>query len=78
MLLNMRHSNDMAKKTMCHEMVHIKQMAFGQLKTVEILMNNEILTMDLWNGKLTDGDYETLPWEIEAYQTVKLNYLQNY
>jgi len=46
-------------QTLAHEMVHVKQYAYGEL--------NEEMT--LWRGKVVDSDkipYVEHPWEIEA------------
>ena len=45
-------------KCIAHEMVHVKQYVYGE--------TNETLTR--WKGSLiTESDYWTEPWEIEAY-----------
>jgi len=49
--------------TLCHELVHIKQFARGELCFLE---GNEILWQDnLYN--FDDMDYYDYPWEWEAY-----------
>lgn len=50
---------------LAHEMIHVKQMATGQLKDVSI--NRESVV--LWCGVVYEHDvsYWDQPWEIEAY-----------
>ena len=53
-------------ETICHEMVHVKQHARGELKDIN-------LTQKLWKGDeyiamySTHDEYMALPWEAEAY-----------
>ena len=68
MVINMRHSSEMVKKTLCHEMVHVQQMCAGKLKTIITEINGVQTVKDFWNGVETSGQYETLPWEIEAFK----------
>jgi len=51
-------------KTVCHEMVHVKQYARGEMKAENIdtvLWRNEEVASDLAN-------YYEFPWEVEAYE----------
>ena len=51
-------------KTVCHEMVHVKQYARGEMKAESIgavLWRNEEVASDLAN-------YYEFPWEVEAYE----------
>jgi hypothetical protein len=52
--------------TLCHEMVHVKQMAKGQLKTND--------KFNIWSGKKYKKNFPYLdsPWEIEAYSRQEL------
>ena len=45
-------------RTLFHEMVHVKQYTDGRL---------EHGSSGIWLGSLYEGEYEDLPWEIEAY-----------
>jgi hypothetical protein len=47
-----------AVRTLFHELVHVKQYIDGRL---------EPGSPQIWMGKPVTGDYEKLPWEIEAY-----------
>ena len=48
-------------ETLCHEMVHVKQIAKGQMRLVK---DSEAV---IWLGKEHTGEiYYDLPWEIEA------------
>ena len=67
-VLNKNHPNGMLKRTLCHEMVHVQQMCLGKLQNVIVLIDGKETRFDLWNGKVTTGKYETLPWEIEAFK----------
>lgn len=53
-------------ETICHEMVHVKQHARGELKDVDMFFKKwkgeEILTMHS-----TLEEYMAFPWEAEAY-----------
>lgn len=51
--------------TLAHEMVHLKQMANGEMKDKRI--KNKYVTV--WKGELVEDDisYWDQPWEIEAY-----------
>lgn len=46
-------------RTIFHELVHVKQYADGRLETG---------SPQIWMGEAIQGDYETLPWEIEAFK----------
>lgn len=46
-------------ETILHEMVHVKQILDGRL-----VQGNP----STWNGVEYDGNYNELPWEIEAYR----------
>lgn len=53
-------TDDEQIRTLAHEMVHLKQYAYGEL--------NEEMTV--WCGKKVDSDaipYNSQPWEIEAF-----------
>ena len=53
-------------EALCHEMVHVKQYARGELK--ERITQSRVETY--WQGKLQDPDaldYWDRPWEIEAH-----------
>lgn len=53
-------TDDEQIRTIAHEMVHLKQYAYGEL--------NEEMTV--WCGKKVDSDaipYNSQPWEIEAF-----------
>jgi hypothetical protein len=60
----LRSTRDFAKlgATIAHEMVHVKQIASGKLKTT----NRKIV----WNGKSykSSTPYLSRPWEVEAFQ----------
>lgn len=45
--------------TLAHEMVHAKQLAFGQMKVVD--------GKYYWLGKKCKADVYTSPWELEAF-----------
>lgn len=53
--------------TLAHEMVHVKQMAKGQLRTVKTGANT-------WAGKRysKDTNYLDRPWEVEAFSRQEL------
>jgi hypothetical protein len=63
-----KSTRDLAKmgSTIAHEMVHVKQIASGKLKTV----NSKIM----WNGKRfkKSTPYLYRPWEVEAFQKQEL------
>lgn len=63
-----KSTRDLAKmgSTIAHEMVHVKQIASGKLKTV----NSKIM----WNGKRFNKStpYLYRPWEVEAFQKQEL------
>lgn len=48
--------------TVVHEMVHVKQMARGELKEVYRGGHRQV-----WKGKNVDKNYKDQPWEKEAY-----------
>lgn len=53
-----------ALESICHEMVHVKQFASGQMK--DMMSNRDHVK---WEGEVLDRtsmDYWDLPWEIEA------------
>jgi hypothetical protein len=47
-------------RTLFHELVHVKQYATGNLQSAGFAQR--------WMGKEVTGEYENLPWEIEAFQ----------
>jgi hypothetical protein len=63
-----RSTRDLTKlgATVAHEMVHVKQIASGKLKTVKSKIQ--------WNGKLFKAStpYLSRPWEVEAFQRQEL------
>lgn len=61
--LNTKFGREELIKTICHEMVHVKQYARGELKS----QNSKT---SMWRGEnvsLNDMEYYEYPWEIEAY-----------
>ena len=67
-IVAIKSTRDLAKmgSTIAHEMVHVKQIASGKLKTV----NSKIM----WNGKRFKAStpYLNRPWEVEAFQKQEL------
>lgn len=68
---------DKVIETVCHEMVHIKQYATGELATV---VENEV-NVFYWKGKripqygnVSLATYYNYPWEVEAYGLEKALY----
>jgi hypothetical protein len=53
---------------LAHEMVHVKQIAFGQL-TGKVARNGQVVTY--WCGKRVSVSYINRPWEIEAFARQK-------
>ena len=55
--------------TVCHEMVHVRQMARGELKEVGITLGGKH-HFRKWKGKKirNNMDYAKQPWETEAYK----------
>jgi hypothetical protein len=55
--------------TVCHEMVHVRQMARGQLKEVGITLGGK-RHYRKWKGKKVRDNmaYAKQPWETEAYK----------
>lgn len=51
--------------TLAHEMVHVKQLAFGQLREVK---NRRGKPTRMWRGKPTKTHALHSPWEREAYR----------
>lgn len=49
--------------TIMHEMVHVKQMAKGELKELYRGGHRQV-----WKGKTVNKNYEDQPWEKEAYR----------
>lgn len=65
--INKNDSEEEIINTLAHEMVHMKQYAYGQL--------NESMT--LWRGREVDSDkidYYDQPWEIEAMVLADMMY----
>lgn len=62
--------------TLAHEMVHVKQYARGELKSLVARRES------IWHGNYIteeEYDYDNTPWEIEAYQKERelyLNYMK--
>lgn len=52
--------------TFCHEMVHVKQYAKGQVKSSKSAKTH------YWMGKNVRKGYYEQPWEIEAYSKERL------
>ena len=55
--------------TICHEMVHIRQMARSELKEVGIWLGGK-RHCQVWKGKKINSEmeYKNRPWEKEAYR----------
>ena len=51
-------------KTLAHEMIHVKQIARGQLQE-HVTKNGNL--QHIWMGKVNRQSYYKRPWEIEAY-----------
>lgn len=57
-------------ETICHEMVHIKQYATGELKTIVENGSNVFVWKGekiIQNGNISLATYYNYPWEVEAY-----------
>jgi len=50
------------RATLFHEIVHVDQMARGDLQSCEMT------GVPLWRGHSYDEEYRDTPWEIEAYE----------
>jgi hypothetical protein len=69
MLVDSRLSYKDLVETIAHEMVHVRQMARGTLKTAV----SRGKTHQIWRGKkMRDVAYHRRPWEIEAFQLERL------
>lgn len=77
--------------TICHEMVHVKQTARGELEMgtkaisrADFADGIEMVAVGTWNGEeyiVNDDTYYDLPWEIEAYGRevgLKARYLKGF
>jgi hypothetical protein len=64
MLLDSNLKGDRLFETLAHEMVHVKQYAKGQYKTIR--------TKRFWMGSLVKANYFDQPWEQEAMAKEKL------
>ena len=67
-------SRDKMISTICHEMVHVKQTARGELEMYnKPSLRGEFVCFEgvgIWNGDeyiVNEDTYYDLPWEIEAY-----------
>lgn len=59
LVISRRLSNKDIISALFHELVHIKQYCDGRLENG---------SPQKWNGVEHDGDYENLPWELEAFE----------
>jgi len=60
--INNELSEEEFRATLFHEMVHVDQMARGDLQSCEMT------GVPLWRGHSYDEAYAETPWEIEAYE----------
>lgn len=69
MLVDSRLNYKDLVETIAHEMVHVRQMARGTLKTAV----SRGRTHQIWRGKkMGEIAYHRRPWEIEAFQLERL------
>lgn len=65
MFVDSRLSLDKLVETLAHEMVHVKQIARGQLRTV---VGERGRKHQQWLGRRVRCNYWNAPWELEAYR----------
>ncbi len=64
MAIDSRLTDENLFSTLAHEMVHVKQYAKGQLKTVSRRDGTKSFK---WLGRRVNKDYFDCPWELEAF-----------
>lgn len=69
MFLDSRLNMDALIQTLAHEMIHVKQLARGQLRMTVSRAGNVV---HYWNGRRVRAGYYDQPWEQEAFSRERL------